>query len=401
MTPRAWFLGAVVFSVRSLAAVAGYDVSALATVTVRSPLPGDVAQAVTTDVELDPSAQGFLQFTRGRLSLTYAPRILIREPQIRARLLPLHQGMVTLSHSVDEVSFQFTQEGAYGVADIGSLQLPAGGRPGGVFEVQTLGAVPYVRSASLLSFAVRAPPSFNLSLSGGYLVSGDPSGGIALPLQHGPIAHAIGTVRLSSRVSLITDVRATHSWFNTGAQQHIVTIAEDVQVMLSRVTRLVVGAGVAWTQEKVVEVQGGPRPGLFSEFLPVAVATLNTTLDIDHLPLVVDAGLQMAPFADRFTGFIYERLEGRVGATARLGREWSVGGSAGFGYAIPLGRAEQAGDRAIFADGVVTWNATSWLSFSTTARIVSTDQPRLEVPGQMLWAVAGSVLVRDRDTVAW
>ena len=49
---------------------------------------------------------------------------------------------------------------------------------------------------------------------------------------------------------------------------------------------VIVGAGAAWTRERIVEVVGGPPPGLFTEFLPVALASLSTPVDVLGVPPV-------------------------------------------------------------------------------------------------------------------
>jgi len=383
------------------AAVAGYEISAMALVTVRSPLPGDVAKVLTTDLQLDPAAQGRLTWSTASLVLRYAPQLIIREPQLAPRLLPLHQGFLNFDKRFDRASLSLRQEGGYGVADIGSLRLPAGAQPTGVYEVQTLGAVDYVRSASSVNLELRPVPRFTVSLSGAYLLSGDPKGGLQLPLQQGPVASATVRIVASRRLRLITNARGTHASFITGAEQSIMVFTQAVEWQAERSTVLTLGGGAAVTRERVVELPLGPPPGFHLEVLPAARATLSMTRELRGIPTQLNADVNLLPFADRFTGLVYERLEGRLGATARPTGKLTVLASVGAGYAIPLGRAPQAGDTALFGEASGAYAVFPWLSLLGTGRAVWTSQPRLGAPPQALWAVTFGALVRDQDTVAW
>lgn len=401
MNVRAATVGLALLALDAAAAVVGYEVSATATVATRAPLPGDVAVGATTDLQLDPVAAGAIQWTRTLLTLRYAPQLIIREPQAAARVLPLHQATVSLQHRFTRASLLLSEDASYGVADIGSLRLPAGAMPTGVFEVQTLGAVPYVRSASYAVLDVRPNDRVTATLSAAWLLSGDPTGGLALPLQSGPAATATLNLMVDRRLHLITTVQASHAVFNTGGEQSIAFFTEGVQWALARPTTLTLSAGAALTRERVVAIEGGPPPGLFFEALPVAHAALASTLELKGIPVQLQLGLHLSPFADRFTGFVYERLEGRASATSRLTRELTAAASLGTGYAIDLGRAPQAGDSATFGEASLRWDRTDWFALVGTGRAVWTEQPRTMMPGQVLWAFTLAAVVRDRDTTSW
>lgn len=397
---RLVFLASLLAST-AFAGVARYDVSASALVTTRAPLPGDVAVGATTDLQLDPALSGSLAWHSSLLTLRYAPQLIIREPQIAARVLPLHHGVLTFTKRFERASLMLSEDAAYGIADIGSLRLPDGSRPGGVFEVQTLGSTNYVRSASFFALDGQPNASVRLALSGGYLVSGDPTGGARLPLQQGPTGTASMRFVVDRRLGLTTAAQGTHASFNTGAEQSIVQVTESLDWRLSRTFTLTAGAGAAFTRERVVEVVGGPPPGLFSEFLPVALVSVSSPLEVLGVPVQLDLGARMAPFADRFTGLIYERVEARGSISSRLTKDLTLTSALGSGYAIPLGRAQQAGDSATFAEGAVSWNSTRWLSLVGTGRAVFTEQPRFMTPGQLLWSLSIAVVVRDHDSTTF
>ncbi|MDP3235506.1 MAG: hypothetical protein Q8N26_22170 [Myxococcales bacterium] len=401
MTRRAATVALLTLALDASAAVVGYDVSASATVAVRSPLPGDVSVGVTTDLQLDPVAEGSIRWPQTSLTLRYAPQLIIREPQVRARVLPLHHGVLTIAHRFTRASLLVSQDFSYGVADIGSLRLPAGARPTGVFEAQTLGAVPYLRSASQVVVDGRPNEFVSMFLSAVYLVSGDPTGGLDLPLQNGPLATGAVTLVLDRRFSLITSAQATHAWFNTGAEQSIFLATESVEWRVARTTVLTLGVGVAYTRELVVPLVGGPLPGLFFETLPVALASAASLVEVKGIPVQLLFDVRLSPFADRFTGLVYERLEGRASANARLTRELTAEVSVGTGYAIDVGRSPQAGDSATFAEASLRWDATRWFALVGTGRGVYIEQPRTMTPGQLLWSITLAAVVRDRDTTSW
>jgi hypothetical protein len=398
---RALVVALALTAASSEAAVARYDVSATTLVTVRSPLPGDTARLLTMDLQIDPAAQGGLAWSTASLVLRYAPQLIIREPQLAPRFLPLHQGFLAFEKRFARASLLLRQEGGYGVADIGSLRLPAGAQPTGVYEVQTLGAVDYVRSASSVNLELRPIDRLTISLSGAYLLSGDPKGGLQLPLQQGPVGNAIVRIVASRRLRLITNARGTHASFITGAEQSIMIFTQAVEWQAERSTVLTVGGGAAVTRERVVELPLGPPPGFHLEVLPAARATLSMTRELQGVPLQLNADVNLLPFADRFTGLVYERLEGRVAATARPTGKLTVLASAGAGYAIPLGRAPQAGDTALFGEVSGAYAVFPWLSLLGTGRAVWTSQPRLGAPPQTLWAVTFGASVRDQDSAAW
>lgn len=378
-----------------------YDVSARTSVSARSPLPGDVGVGATGDVLVEPSATGTLRSHRSRFSLQYAPRLLVREPQLAARVIPLHQARATWEQSFDRATLNVREEAAFGVADVGSLILPAGSRPGGVFEVQTLGVVPFVRSFTSVQLDGRPSETVLTSLSVGYLVAGDPSGGQALPLQWGPTAQGTVAVSLSRRLALVTDASASHADFVTGGQQSIALATESLRWQWARQTMLSAGAGLAWTRQRVVELPGGPPPGLFFDVVPVAIASLTSRNEVAGKPVQLDLGVRLAPFADRFTGAVYERFESRAQLAVRFEEHLTASASGGIGWAVPMGRATQAGDRAVFADATLQWDPTRWFGLVGSGRVVSVDQPRLAIAAQTLWVFTVAAVVRDADTISF
>ncbi|MCU0696091.1 MAG: hypothetical protein MUC96_06155 [Myxococcaceae bacterium] len=386
---------------RAGAAVASYDVSAQALVTTRAPLPGDTSTTVTGDLEVDPAVQGGLAWATTLLTLRYAPHLIIREPQLAPRVLPLHQGTFQLQQRFERWSFTVLQEAAQGVADVGSLRLPQGAQPTRVFEVQTLGAVPFVRSASFFALDARPAERLTLAFNAGYLVSGDPTGGLQLPLQHGPVGQASGRFSLTRRLRLVTAAQASHATLVTGAEQSIAQLTESGELEVARGVVLTVGAGGAWTRERLVEMPGGPMPGVFTELLPVALASLSSAVELRGVPVQVDAAVQMAPFADRFTGFVYERVEGRLAVSSRIVEQLTASASAGLGYAIGVGRSPQAGDLALFGDAQAAWAFTRWFSLVGTGRLVWTTQPRLGGAQATLWAVTVGARFTDRDSASF
>ena len=61
----------------------------------------------------------------------------------------------------------------------------------------------------------------------------------------------------------------------------------------------------------------------------------------------------------------------------------------------------QAGDRLLFAEGAVGWTVKTWLLLQASARVLWTDQPRLNTPAMVQAAGTLSVTVQQHDSLAW
>jgi hypothetical protein len=395
-----WLMVVTLLSSRSFALDVTYEVLARTEVRVRTPLPGDVGVGLTFDLELDPSASVTLVAGANAFVLQYLPTFIWREPQTGGRLLPLHRGRVSYGHAWSKARVLLSQEGAWGVADVGSFRAADGSRPGGVSEVQTLGSTPYLRSASLASVEFQPSTTITGGLSVGYAVSGSPEGTTnGLPLQWGPSGSAQLRVALNRVEGLTTLFQVFSAAFSTGQEQLVATLTETWERVLSRSWSFSLGVGAAVTRDVVIPEQG--IPGTYVELNPVASSALNWQTKWDQQTIRASATVRLLPFADRFTGNIYERLEARLQTDWAFTRQWGAMAAASGALAVPLGRAAQAGDSLVSGEAGITFTPARWIVLQAMARVISTSQPRLGIDAQVQSVGTLSVTVRGSDSLAW
>lgn len=402
-----------------------YTVAARSDVRTRTPLPGDVGEVITGDLELAPRGEVLFGWSTDTLAAQYAPTLLWREPQTGGRLLPLHRGRLAWGHRWGRANLLLTQDGAYGVADIGALRPPDGSTPT-VGEVQTVGGIPYVRSSTLLLLDARPTDTFSLDLGGGFSIQGSPERPDALPLQWGPTANARARFAVSRLDGLSTSASFLSARFATGDEQQVAQLRETWDRQLSRTLTLNLGAGVAFTRQLIVArlapTATGPDPVLepppsgdgcsdvspYECFgvLPVGLGSLGWRDTLNGTPLRLDGAVSLSPFADRFTGNVYERLEARASGEWQPAKGWSVRAGASGAYAVPIGLSQQAGDTLLSGDLLGGWNPQPWLLLQASARVLWTRQPRFAavgqpVPGTTQAVVTLSVTVQQTDSTAW
>ncbi len=389
-----------------LAAPAGavdvlYQTSARAELRLRTPLPGDTSSTLTGDLELNPQGDVAFTWTSTTLGLQYAPTLIWREPQTGGRLLPLHRLRAALGHRWDRVTLLASQEGTQGMLDVGSLRAAPGALPGVAPEVQTLGPVPYVRSASVFSLDARPTDRTSFYLQGGYFVSGSPDPEEEnLPLQWGPAVSGAFRARVSNRDTFLLGSQLFQAVFLTGQEQFFVTATTGWERQLSRPILLSLSGGAALTRQRLLS-SAFALPGVYIEVLPVASATLGWRERLLRMPIRVEASLRLSPFADRFTGAVYERLEARVFAEWLPEQRWTVTGAGGVAYVLPIGLGTQAGDSLVYAEGAAVWEARTWLLLGLSARVLFSQSPRLGLGGMFQAVTSVSVTVRDQGATAW
>lgn len=415
---RAALLTLLVVSSVASAADVKYGVSLKTETRGRTPLPGDANYVapgqqpaegqtraiVTGDLELDPIVNLQLLFHTGGIQLQYAPVLIWREPHTGGRLLPLQRGVLTAGKRWERATLAFSQEGAWGLADVGALRgpdslLPSTGQAP-VIGVQTLGGVPYLRSATNLGFDAQPSARVGFGFGAAWAISGSPETTTnGLPLQYGPS----GAARLrwvATRLDSFTTAAAvSQSTFVTGQEQLVGVLSEQWDRAITRRWSASMNVGLGVTRAVVTAQQG--IPGTYLETLPVGGVSTTWNDKLASMPLQLTAGVRMAPFADRFTANIYERFEVLASAQLKPDRNLVVAAGASGAGAVPLGRNPQAGDWLVSCDASVTWNITTWLLLQGSVRVLWTEQPRLGIPGQLQASGAVSVTVRDQGSVAW
>jgi hypothetical protein len=317
-------------------------------------------------------------------------------------LLPLQRGRVGFTQKWSKALFTLSEDGAWGLADIGAIRNPDDpGQTGtAVNPVQTLAGVPYLRSATAMTLEGQLSNRVTLGGGAGFSISGSPDGTTnGLPLQYGPN----GSLRLrwlATRLDALTTAAAVFSsHFLTGQDQLVTTLTETWDRPVTRTWSISLGGGAALTREVVTAMQG--TPGTYIEILPVGSASSSWNDKFGTQPVRLGVSVRLAPFADRFTGFVYERLEARVQGDWKPGRDWAVTAAGSGALAVAIGRAEQKGDRLVSGEAALTWTARQWLLLQASARVLWTEQPRLGVPGQVQAVGVISVTVREQDSAAW
>ncbi len=414
-----WLRYAVVFAFVATPAVAAdvtYEVALRTDVRTRTPIPGDRGTTLTGDLELAPRAQLSLGIDASTFHFQYAPTLLWREPLQGARVdavLGLHRGRIAFDTRWQRGVFSIAEDAAYGQTYVGALRNPEGAiEP--VAEVQNPGMVSYLRSSTTMGVQSRPTDRLTLGVSVGYQVSGSPDplpDPPPLPLQYGPFALAHARATVGRLDGLTTSAQVHQAHFITGADQLVAQLRETWDRQLSRTVTFTLGAGVALAREEVVLTRLTPFPGTYVDLLPVAQAGVDWRDMLAGHPIRLDATLRMAPFSDRFTANVYERVELRGHGEWRFAKDWLTTAAAGGALAVPVSLAilrpaggpgnVQAGDRVIYAEGTVAWVVKTWLLLQASARVLWTEQPRTGNPGQVQAVGTVSVTVQQQDSLAW
>lgn len=383
-----------------------YQVQARQDVRARTPLPGDTSTSLTTDMELAPEGQvAFVWSGTTTLGLQYAPQLLWREPQLGGRFLPLHRGRVGLEHRWGSASVLVTQEGTQGTLDLGSLRNDPDAPVGSLPPVVTLGGVPYVRSATLLSVDARPTEQASFQLQGGYFVSGstDPLV-VNLPLQYGPAGSGSYRHRVSRVDTLVVASQLLQATFVSGHEQFFVTGLGGWERLLWRTVTLLVQGGVGGVRGwKPGDAFG--LPAAYGGVVPALAATLSLRDKLLARPVQLELAARLTPFSDRFTGFVYERFETQARGEWRPDRDWTVTATAGFAYAVPLftgaAGAAPGAQTIVFGEGTAAWAWRPWLLFGLNARVLMSQLSGAGAGGQFQAVTALSVTVREQDATAW
>ena len=347
------------------AADADYAVSMRTELRVRSSYPDDRWSPVAADVAMLPDLMGDLRWTSTRISLQYNPSLLLRDRVEASPFILLNRGRFTLVSTVGHTILTFSEEAAYGDADVSVL-----GQTDATGSTATLlvATLPYRRSSTTASVDSQLSDRVGVTFLASYLVSGSP-GNDQLPLQWGPSATARARLTLDRLDSLTTTVTGSAARFAPlsgrvrGQELYLGQVTETWDRQLSRTLSASLGGGVALTREYIpprVDAEGtivapaigDPIPGEYAEVLPVVTAGLSWREEA-HTLLTLTA--RMAPFADRFTGLVYERVEARAQAELRPLRPLTATAAAWAAIGVPLGQDQQSGDQVYAAEATVSW----------------------------------------------
>lgn len=402
-------LAAAVLSMAALlaaparAADVQYQLSARSELRTRSLQPGS-AGAVTAEWEVLPVAGVQLGRDDAQLSVSYLPSLLLR-PASTFQLGLLQRGRLTLTKAWERATASASADGAWGVTDVSALR-PGDALPAGSVEVATAGVLPYTRLVAAATLDVTLTQRLQLSFGGSYQASGtrDAPAGLefVLPLQWGPQASAALEWSPDAQERLSTRVQATDGRFSFGQHNTLLQATQGWRHTFTTRTSMDLFAGAALLRADVPEIVAPvlvprPAPGLYVDALPVASAAVTHRL-VAGGTVDVSGTARLVPFADRYTGNVYERVEVVARALWSPGRTLQLSGGGGGGWAVPVGLAPQLGDRIVYGDGQVAWTASRWLALQASARVGFTEQRSLGVSGWQ-WLVGLTVTARNEGAL--
>lgn len=394
---------AATFASSALAADVQYLVSARTELRTRNQQPGSSAP-FTSELELLPVAGLLVGSNDTQLAVSYQPSLLLR-PFSTYPVGMLQRGRLLFTETWERATLGATVDGAWGITDVSALR-PSDSLPSGTVEVATAGVLPYTRLYGALSLDLVLDQRVRLNVTGGYQLSGTyaaPEGQeLTLPLQWGPLASLRLNWTPGTRDTLTTSVLASDTLFSFGQRVTVVSGTQGWRRAFTARTALDVSAGAAFARTDVPDITNPnitvkPIPGLYREVLPMVSGTFSQrfivggTLDLRGIA-------RMGPYADRYTGNVYERLEAYAQAQWSPTRTLQVTGNAGGGWAVNVGRAEQVGDRIVYGDGQVAWTAAKWLVLQGSARLAYSEQPSYNLRGWQ-WLLGVAVTVRDQGAL--
>lgn len=434
--PRPLALGVVLAATLASAADVRYNVGGIVNTRVRSSLAGDLSTAAgaaaTYEIELIPTAEVGLGFEPTLLSLRYNPSILFREIERLGPVVVLHNGRLAVGTRWEGGSFTFTEDASYGETDMNPLRNEPGATPTTttVTNPQSVGVIPYARSATAASVSFAFPHQVGLTLTAGYQLGGSlaTDGGVQLadpvtaplPFQYGPTGLVGVRVAATELDTVAATAQVSQATFSTGEEQLIAlaTVTWDRRLTRSLSSSLL--AGGALTRQRVCTVfelknfcdpDALPAnwdttlvtPGWYMAILPAFSASGTWSGAANGgAPLAVTALARVTPFADRVTGAVYSRFEANLTALWSPTKTIAVRGVASVGYALHLSGVDtQGGDQVYMGEGTFTWTPEPWVSLAALLRVAWVHQPRLQVPGYLDWAAALSAVFRLQGTVGW
>jgi hypothetical protein len=364
----------------------------------RSPFPADVGAGPIVDLELRPLLGGRITTSAFLLEAGYRPVLLFRDLVGGGPVLPLQRANASVQWQPTDVILRASAEGARGTVDLGPLLVLDGTPVGQPSATTTVGLVDYVRGAASLSLALRLGSRLSLEAEGGYEISGSQTN-IALPLQWGPTAAARVRWATSEVDHFTTALEARHADFITGHRQ---TLVESTQLWARRLNRLVLiestlGAAVVQQDAPAGEVAAVSSLGL----VPIAGVAGTLALPVRGSKLEVLARARLAPFADRFTATVYERVSASTGVAWTFHRTLTMAAmlSAARSFPPPLGATPP--DVLLSVESSLSWAVQPWLSLGVTMRAVHVEVLIPNGGGQNQWLTGLSVTLSERAHVAW
>ncbi len=366
---------------------------------VRSSLPGDVGTGATDDIELLPVFATRVQLSPFAFDLAYRPTFVFRDLAGQGPLVALHRADAAIQWQHQGTLVRASTDVAKGKVDLGPLLALDGAPPGSIAPGTTIGLVDYVRSSTSLSVGQRVAPHLLFRIEGTYQVSGSTQT-TGLPLQWGPAGVLQAVWELTPVDQFVTTASAQHADFATLQRQTLVEATQRWKHELTAVLSVEAVGGIAVVQQYAPDLLAVPaHTGL--DVLPVLGVTALQTLQVRSSVLGLHGHVGLAPFADRFTATVYERLETTVGVSWVLRSTLTMSVAASLARSFPRAGTGITPDLLVGGETATVWAVQPWLSLGAAVRAVHVEAL---VPGnfaQNQWLASVSLTLHDLEHTAW
>ncbi len=282
--------------------------------------PGDIPGTVAMDLETAGNARLTLSSRRGRLIISYLPRLTLWDMNVEPSPPVLMQGGGVRAEWHNRFAqWWVDQQASYGGTNLTALSYAttASGQPPRVDALPVSRVIEYASSSSTLGTRVTLR-KWAFEWMVGYQLSG--GAGVedqaVLPLQHGPLAEGKIDFAATRRSHFVTTLNGEEASFSSGAEDTLVEGQESWRYAIQRSTTLELAAGAAEVRVRPIEI---------SRYAHVTYPVAEIAVEQAHASAVSDRwvarfNVRVAPVINRLFGTVDERIEATARATWGLRR---------------------------------------------------------------------------------
>lgn len=337
-----------------LAAAGTLEVSERTELRIRD---GSDRETAGVELEAAPTAVFGLRTRTDELSLTYAPRFVVRDVDLRPVFEALHGLSLAASTRDRRTVLSAFADASYGTTTTTALALatPTDTEAAAAQSIPDGGTIAY--AASRVGLGVTHAASRRLALRGSVeeQVSGGANdvGRALIPQQTGPRLTLGADLALTRSDRASTAFEGSYAAFSTEAEAAVAQLEETYRRTWSRRTATSLGVGLAGSWSRPSE--GGPEArGLY----PTARAALTWRAPSELLE--ANLSLAVSPVIDRLEGSVDERLYGTLAAAWRLTSSAGVRAQVAAAQSLPWTDPESV--------SLGAGEAAFWLRWSPRAR---------------------------------
>jgi hypothetical protein len=348
---------------------------------------------VGTEIAAIPSLTVLVTEGANLFSLQYDPQLLLPlyATEVGVLVLQRARGIASWGNPNAGRSFSLSEDFQYGTTDFFGLTRTSPNPPPPPQPVPTATSVLYVFSNTQGILGLRLSRTLQFQATAGFLVEGgaDFVAQQSLPLLRGPYALMSLRKAVSVADDLETGVLFYGANFSTGSTNVVGEGTEGWIRRWNRYFKTDLAAGASGVLES--PYRGAPyAPYAF----PVARLTSTETRQTTRgRTLTVNVLVELAPFVDRLTGFVYQRFQalGNLDWSAPLG----LGVLAQAGYGLPLYGNLTGADIVQLLGGELTYQPQPFLRFEAGIRGVwQQPLPGIQEPSSFQWVGLLGVLLK-------